>query len=94
MSDYVKYTKFKNLKFLHPYKRTSYSIKLSSGKNEIILIKHLELSEYNLIHSYQFSMFSEINKRKGAHKNLESKKQKNISGYIYKHTLELLLLWK
>jgi hypothetical protein len=37
-------------------------------------------------------MFSEINKRKGAHKNLESKKQKNISGYIYKHTLELLLL--
>ena len=49
----IKYTKFEGLKLLHPFKGTSYHIEVGPNSDQIILIKHLDLSEYSLIFSYQ-----------------------------------------
>ena len=94
----VKYTKFEGLELLPPYKGTSYHIKLPSGKNEIILIKHLELNEYNLIFSYQSSIdfgrqsLIKLTREKGKIQKFRDQKTNelvDISVYIYKHTLGL-----
>lgn len=49
----IKYTKFEGLKLLPPFKGTSYHIEVGPNSDQIILIKHLDLSEYSLIFSYQ-----------------------------------------
>ena len=94
----VKYTKFEGLKLLPPYKGTSYHIKLLPGKSEIILIKHLELNEYNLIFSYQSSIdfgrqsLIKLTREKGKIQKFRDQKTKelvDINIYIYKHTLGL-----
>ena len=55
----VSYTKFENLKLLEPFKGTSYNVKVEPGKNQIILIKQLELSGYKLVFSYHSNFLFE-----------------------------------
>ena len=49
----IKYTKFEGLKLLPPFQGTSYHIEVGPNSDQIVLIKHLDLSEYSLIFSYQ-----------------------------------------
>ena len=94
----VKYTKFEGLKLLPPFKGTSYRVEVGPGKDEIILIKHLELNEYNLIFSYQSSIrfgkrtLMHLTKECGTVKKRKDKKmdkELDIDVYIYKHTFGL-----
>ena len=94
----VKYTKFEGLELLKPFHGTSYHIEVGPGKTEIILIKHLQLNEYNLIFSYQSSIqFGEKTLKKLAKEKGNKKKRKDtkenkdldIDVYIYKHTFGL-----
>ena len=49
----VKYTKFEGLKLLPPFSGTSYYVKVGPGQSQIVLIKQIDLSGFNLIYSYQ-----------------------------------------
>lgn len=94
----VKYTKFEGLKLLSPFSGTNYKVQIGPGEHEIILIKQLELNEYNLIFSYQSSIqfgkktLMHLAKEKGNKKKRKDKKLEvdlDIDVYIYKHTFGL-----
>lgn len=94
----VKYTKFEGLKLLSPFSGTNYKVVIGPGESEIILIKQLELNEYNLIFSYQSSIqfgkktLMNLAKLKGTKKKRKDKKldtDLDIDVYIYKHTFGL-----
>ena len=94
----VNYTKFEGLKLLEPFTGTSYKVSVGPGKRQIVLIKQLELSGYNLIFSYhsnfQFGEKSILNltKTKGKVKYRKDPKLNidvNIIVYTYKHSLGL-----
>lgn len=48
----VKYTKFEGLKLLPPFSGTSYYVKISPGQSQIVLIKQVDMTGFNLIYSY------------------------------------------
>ena len=94
----VKYTKFEGLQLLPPFHGTSYHIEVGPGQSQLILIKHIEVNEYNLIFSYQSSIqFGEKTLKKLAKEKGNKKKRKDtkenkdldIDVYIYKHTFGL-----
>ena len=94
----VKYTKFEGLKLLSPFSGTNYKVVIGPGEHEIILIKQLELNEYNLIFSYQSSIqfgkktLMNLAKLNGTKKKRKDKKldtDLDIDVYIYKHTFGL-----
>ena len=94
----IKYTKFDGLKLLPPFKGTSYHIEVGPHSNQIILIKHLDLSEYSLIFSYQSNVLYgkktliKYTKEKGKQKKRTDKKTKSeidIIVYTYKYSFGL-----
>ena len=94
----IKYTKFEGLKLLHPFKGTSYHIEVGPNSDQIILIKHLDLSEYSLIFSYQSNIvygkktLIKNTKEKGNKKKRIDKKTKSeldIIVYTYKYSFGL-----
>ena len=94
----IKYTKFEGLKLLPPFKGTSYHIEVGPNSDQIILIKHLDLSEYSLIFSYQSNIIYgqktliKNTKEKGNKKKRMDKKTKSeldIVVYTYKYSLGL-----
>ena len=94
----IKYTKFDGLKLLPPFKGTSYHIEVKPHSNQIILIKHLDLSEYSLIFSYQSnvlygkSTLIKYTKEKGKQKKRTDKKTRSeidIIVYTYKYSFGL-----
>lgn len=94
----VNYTKFEGLKLLEPFSGTSYHVKVGPGKRQIVLIKQLELSGYNLIFSYHSNFqFGEksllaLTKSKGKKKHRKDPKLNidlEINVYTYKHSLGL-----
>ena len=94
----IKYTKFDGLKLLPPFKGTSYHIEVGPHSNQIILIKHLDLSEYSLIFSYQSNILYgkktliKYTKEKGKQKKRTDKKTKSeidIIVYTYKYSFGL-----
>ena len=94
----VKYTKFEGLELLKPFHGTSYHIEVGPGKTEIILIKHLQLNEYNLIFSYQScvsfgkkSLMKLAKERGKLTKRINKKNDEecDIFVYIYKYTFGL-----
>ena len=94
----VKYTKFEGLKLLSPFSGTNYKVVIGPGEHEIILIKQLELNEYNLIFSYQSSIqfgkktLMNLAKLNGTKKKRKDKKldtDLDIEVYIYNHTFGL-----
>ncbi len=94
----VKYTKFEGLELLKPFHGTSYHIEVGPGKTEIILIKHLQLNEYNLIFSYQSCVsfgkksLKKLAKERGKLTKRINKKngeECEIYVYIYKYTFGL-----
>ena len=94
----IKYTKFDGLKLLPPFKGTSYHIEVGPHSSEIILIKHLDLSEYSLIFSYQSNVLYgkktliKYTKEKGKQKKRTDKKTKSeidIIVYTYKYSFGL-----
>ena len=94
----VKYTKFEGLELLKPFHGTSYHIEVGPGKTQIILIKHLQLNEYNLIFSYQSCVYfgkkslKKLAKERGKMTKRINKKngeECEIYVYIYKYTFGL-----
>ena len=94
----IKYTKFEGLKLLPPFKGTSYHIEVGPHSNQIILIRHLDLSEYSLIFSYQSNVLYgkktliKYTKEKGKQKRRIDKKTKSeidIIVYTYKYSFGL-----
>ena len=94
----IKYTKFEGLKLLPPFKGTSYHIEVDPNSDQIILIKHLDLSEYSLIFSYQSNIIYgqktliKNTKEKGNKKKRMDKKTKSeldIIVYTYKYSFGL-----
>ena len=94
----IKYTKFDGLKLLPPFKGTSYHIEVGPHSNQIILIRHLDLSEYSLIFSYQSNVLYgkktliKYTKEKGKQKRRIDKKTKSeidINVYTYKYSFGL-----
>ena len=94
----IKYTKFDGLKLLPPFNGTSYHIEVGPHSNQIILIKHLDLSEYSLIFSYQSNVLYgkktliKYTKEKGKQKKRTDKKTKSeidIIVYTYKYSFGL-----
>ena len=94
----IKYTKFDGLKLLPPFKGTSYHIEVKPHSSQIILIKHLDLSEYSLIFSYQSNVLYGKNtlikytKEKGKQKKRTDKKTRSeidIIVYTYKYSFGL-----
>ena len=94
----IKYTKFEGLKLLPPFKGTSYHIEVGPHSNQIILIRHLDLSEYSLIFSYQSNVLYgkktliKYTKEKGKQKKRTDKKTKSeidIIVYTYKYSFGL-----
>jgi len=94
----IKYTKFEGLKLLPPFKGTSYHIEVGPNSDQIILIKHLDLSEYSLIFSYQSNIIYgqktliRNTKEKGNKKKRMDKKTKSeldIIVYTYKYSFGL-----
>ena len=94
----IKYTKFDGLKLLPPFKGTSYHIEVGPNSSQIILIKHLDLSEYSLIFSYQSNILYgrktliKYTKEKGKQKKRTDKKSKSeidIIVYTYKYSFGL-----
>ncbi len=94
----IKYTKFDGLKLLPPFKGTSYHIEVGPHSNQIILIKHLDLSEYSIIFSYQSNILYgkktliKYTKEKGKQKKRTDKKTKSeieIIVYTYKYSFGL-----
>lgn len=49
----VKYTKFEGLRLLPPFEGTSYCVKVEPMQRKIVLIKRLNVSEFNLYYSFQ-----------------------------------------
>ena len=94
----VNYTKFEGLKLLEPFSGTSYQVKVGPGQRQIVLIKQLELSGYNLIFSYHsYFQYGEksllrLTKTKGKKKHRKDPKLNidlDILVYVYKHSLGL-----
>ena len=94
----IKYTKFEGLKLLPPFKGTSYHIEVGPNSDQIILIKHLDISEYSLIFSYQSNIIYgqktliKNTKEKGIKKKRMDKKTKSeldIIVYTYKYSFGL-----
>ena len=94
----IKYTKFEGLKLLPPFKGTSYHIEVGPNSDQIVLIKHLDLSEYSLIFSYQSNIIYgqktliKNTKEKGHKKKRMDKKSKSeldIIVYTYKYSFGL-----
>ena len=94
----IKYTKFDGLKLLPPFHGTSYHIEVGPHSSQIILIKHLDLSEYSLIFSYQSNVLYgkktliKYTKEKGKQKKRTDKKNKSeidIIVYTYKYSFGL-----
>ena len=94
----IKYTKFEGLKLLPPFKGTSYHIEVGPNSDQIILIKHLDISEYSLIFSYQSNIIygqktlMKNTKEKGIKKKRMDKKTKSeldIIVYTYKYSFGL-----
>ena len=94
----IKYTKFEGLKLLPPFKGTSYHIEVGPHSSQIILIRHLDLSEYSLIFSYQSNVLYgkktliKYTKEKGKQKKRTDKKTKSeidIIVYTYKYSFGL-----
>ena len=94
----IKYTKFEGLKLLPPFKGTSYHIEVGPNSDQIILIKHLDISEYSLIFSYQSNIIYgqktliKNTKEKGIKKKRMDKKIKSeldIIVYTYKYSFGL-----
>lgn len=94
----VNYTKFEGLKLLEPFSGTSYQVQVGPGQRQIVLIKQLELSGYNLIflyHSYfQYGVKSlvRLTKSKGKKKYRKDPKLNidlDIVVYVFKHSLGL-----
>ena len=81
-----------------PFKGTSYHIEVGPHSNQIILIRHLDLSEYSLIFSYQSNVLYgkktliKYTKEKGKQKKRTDKKTKSeidIIVYTYKYSFGL-----
>ncbi len=94
----IKYTKFDGLRLLPPFKGTSYHIEVKPHSSQIILIKHLDLSEYSLIFSYQSNVLYgkktliKYTKEKGKQKKRTDKKTRSeidIIVYTYKYSFGL-----
>ena len=94
----IKYTKFDGLKLLPPFSGTSYHIEVGPHSNQIILIKHLDLSEYSIIFSYQSNILYgkrtliKYTKEKGKQKKRIDKKNRSetdIIVYTYKYSFGL-----
>ena len=94
----IKYTKFDGLKLLPPFSGTSYHIEVGPHSHQIILIKHLDLSEYSIIFSYQSNILYgkktliKYTKEKGKQKKRTDKKTKSetdIIVYTYKYSFGL-----
>ena len=94
----IKYTKFDGLKLLPPFSGTSYHIEVGPHSHKIILIKHLDLSEYSIIFSYQSNILYgkktliKYTKEKGKQKKRTDKKTKSetdIIVYTYKYSFGL-----
>ena len=94
----IKYTKFEGLKLLPPFQGTGYHVEVGPNSEQIILIKHLDLSEYSLIFSYQSNVIygeqTLVNntKEKGNKKKRMDKKTKSevdIFVYTYKYSFGL-----
>ena len=94
----IKYTKFEGLKLLPPFKGTSYHIEVGPNSDQIVLIKHLDISEYSLIFSYQSNIIYgqktliKNTKEKGIKKKRMDKKTKSeldIIVYTYKYSFGL-----
>ena len=94
----VNYTKFEGLKLLPPFSGTSYKVNVGPGCRQIVLIKQLELSGYNLIFSYhsnfQFGQekLLKLTKTTGKIKHRKDPKLNidlDIIVYTYKHSLGL-----
>ena len=94
----IKYTKFEGLKLLPPFEGTGYHVEVGPNSEQIILIKHLDLSEYSLIFSYQSNIIYgketliKNTKEKGNKKKRMDKKTKSeldIVVYTYKYSFGL-----
>ena len=99
----VKYTRFEGLKLLPPFSGTSYYVEVKPKQTQIVLIKQIDLTGFNLIYSYhsnfQYSQERLLNLTKSKGNKTYRKDPKlnidvDIIIYTYKHSLGLCFYYE
>ena len=90
----VNYTKFEGVKLVEPFSGTSYKVEVGPGQNQIVLIKQLNMTGFNLTLTFNnYFLFGEEALKNLAIKKGKHKKRKNprinveleINVYSYQH---------